>query len=104
LAGADGSISASACAVPELVVGLAQAISTGNQASATALDARLREFVEWVNRFPFPVAIKRAVELRGQKSAPPLTPLAPETAQALAEFSRWFSAWFPQARKVPAHA
>jgi dihydrodipicolinate synthase/N-acetylneuraminate lyase len=86
--GADGAISASACAVPELVVRLAA--NPQNE----LLHARLGEFVEWVNRFPFPVAIKRAVELRGQKSAPPLTPLAPGTAQLLADFSAWFPTWF----------
>ena len=85
--GADGAISASACAVPELVAALAA--NPRNE----LLSARLAEFVEWVNRFPFPVAIKRAVELRGQKSAPALTPLAPGTAQLLAEFSTWFNAW-----------
>jgi 4-hydroxy-tetrahydrodipicolinate synthase len=89
--GADGAISASACAVPELVVGLA------NAPNNDVLRARLGEFVEWVNRFPFPVAIKRAVELRGQKSAPPLTPLAPGTAQLLTEFSTWFTAWLKHA-------
>lgn len=85
--GADGLISPSACAVPELVAALA------SSPHSDALRARLDEFVEWVNRFPFPVAIKRAVELRGQKSAPPLTPLAPATAQLLADFSTWFNAW-----------
>jgi len=99
-AGADGAISASACAIPELVVALARAVSSGDQTSETALNARLLEFVEWVNRFPFPVAIKRAVELRGQKSAPPLTPLAPATGQALTEFSTWFSAWLPTTKKA----
>ena len=91
--GADGIISASACAVPELVVALSRA--PNNEAQR----ARLGEFVEWANRFPFPVAIKRAVELRGQKSSPPLTPLAPGTAQALAEFSAWFTAWLRQEPK-----
>jgi 4-hydroxy-tetrahydrodipicolinate synthase len=103
-AGADGAISASACAVPELVVALVDAVSSGNRTSAAALDARLHEFVEWVNLFPFPVAIKRAVELRGQKSAPPLTPLAPETKQALKEFSAWFADWLPQTGKARANA
>jgi len=94
-AGADGVISAAACAVPELLTGLAQAISSKNQQQADALNVRLLEFVERAGRFPFPVAIKRAVELRSQKSAPPLTPLAPDTSQALAEFSSWFAAWLP---------
>lgn len=95
--GADGVISASACAVPELVVALARSGSSGSEA------ARLLEFVEWVNRFPFPVAIKRAVELRGQKAGPPLVPLAPDNQRALDEFAKWFTAWLPLAKKT-AHA
>jgi len=97
-AGADGVISASACAVPELLVGLARAGAPDD------LSARLMEFVEWVNRFPFPVAIKRAVEMRGQSAGPPLNPLAPETQRALDEFGRWFETWLPLTRKAAAHA
>ncbi len=96
-AGADGLISASASAVPELVVALARDFSSA------PLNAKLLEFVERVNRFPFPVAIKRAVELRGQKAGPPLVPLSPENQRALEEFSRWFTGWMPAAGK-PAHA
>lgn len=103
-AGADGVISASACAIPELVVALAQAVSSGETARAESLNARLLEFVEWVNRLPFPVAIKRAVELRGQKAGPPLIPLAPASAQAMDEFARWFTEWLPVTRKAAAHA
>ena len=99
-AGADGVISGSACAVPELLTALAQAISSKDEKQADALNARLLEFKEWVEKFPFPVAIKRAVELRDQKSAPPLTPLAPETRQALQQFSTWFTAWLPQMKAV----
>lgn len=89
--GADGVISASACAVPELVVALARSNSS------EAPGARLLEFVEWVNRFPFPVAIKRAVELRGQKAGPPLVPLGPENQRTLEEFSKWFVEWMKHA-------
>lgn len=90
-AGADGLISASACALPELLSALAKS------PSSERLNARLGEFVEWVNRFPFPVAIKRAVELRGQKAGPPLVPLAPENQKQLDEFSKWFPAWLAHA-------
>lgn len=100
--GASGVISGAACAVPELLAGLERALSANDQTQADALNARLLEFVQWSERFPFPTAIKRAVELRGQKSAPPLTALAPETAQALVEFSTWFAAWLPQTRKTAA--
>jgi len=93
-AGADGVISTSACALPELVTALAR--GGGDH----ALQARLLEFVERADQFPFPVAVKRAVELRGQKSSPPLTPLAPETAQALVEFSAWFKGCLPEMKKA----
>lgn len=103
-AGADGIISGSACAVPELLAGLARAVSVNDEAQAGMLNARLIEFIEWVERFPFPVVIKRAVELRGQKAGPPLIPLAAESLQELAEFSRWFATWLPLTRKAAAHA
>jgi dihydrodipicolinate synthase/N-acetylneuraminate lyase len=103
-AGANGVISGAACAIPELLTGLAHAISSRDHAQADALNARLIEFVDWADRFPFPTAIKRAVELRGQKSAPPLTPLAPVTIQALKEFSAWFLDWLPQTKKAAANA
>jgi 4-hydroxy-tetrahydrodipicolinate synthase len=96
--GADGIISASACAVPELLAGLARNGSPEN------LNERLMEFVAWVNRFPFPVAIKRAVELRGQKAGSPLNPLSPRNVQVLDEFSKWFEAWLPLTIKAATHA
>jgi 4-hydroxy-tetrahydrodipicolinate synthase len=99
-AGADGVISIAACALPELVTGLGRGISAGDRVLAESLNARLLEFVEWADKFPDPVAVKRAVELRGQKSSPPLTPLAPETAQALVEFSAWFQGWLPEMKKA----
>jgi dihydrodipicolinate synthase/N-acetylneuraminate lyase len=99
--GADGIISASACAVPELLAALAR---RGGNSSPEDLNDRLLEFIEWTNRFPFPVAIKRAVELRGQKAGPPLNPLAPESERALNEFAKWFAAWLPSTIKAAAHA
>lgn len=103
-AGANGVFSGAACAIPELLAALADAVASSDEGKADALNARLIEFIDWAERFPFPTAIKRAVELRGQKSAPPLTPLAPGTRKTLAEFSTWFTAWLPQTRKVPARA
>jgi dihydrodipicolinate synthase/N-acetylneuraminate lyase len=102
--GADGIISAAACAVPELLVALERAVSAGSLEKTNPLSERLAEFVEWVHRFPFPVAIKRAVELRGQKAGPPLVPLSAETLLLLQEFSRWFEGWLPLTRKASAHA
>jgi dihydrodipicolinate synthase/N-acetylneuraminate lyase len=91
-AGANALVSPAAGAVPELVVALAC-----GKASAVPL---LGEFLTWVERFPAPAGIKRAVELRGQKSGGSFIPLAPETARALDEFSAWFKAWLPNMKKV----
>lgn len=92
-AGADGIISGCACAVPELVVAIARAIAAGDNTLGDALDARLIEFATRAAHFPWPVAVRRAVELRGQKSGPPAVPLSPASQQALDEFSDWFRAW-----------
>jgi 4-hydroxy-tetrahydrodipicolinate synthase len=96
-AGADGVISGAACAVPELFVAMAR-----RGEHIDDLNARMLEFVEWTEKFPTPVVVKRAVELRGQRSAPPLTPLAAGTGKALEEFSAWFTGWLPQMKKAAA--
>ncbi len=92
-AGADGVMSGCACAVPELVVGLAKALAAGDMALADTLDARLIDFATRAAQFPWPVAVRRAVELRGQKSGPLAVPLSPGTRAALEEFSAWFREW-----------
>ena len=76
--GADGIVSAAACAVPELIVGH---------------DEQLNEFLNWIERLPAPAGIKHAVALRKQKSGPDLIPLAPATSQLMQEFSAWFVKW-----------
>lgn len=92
-AGADGIISGCACAVPELVVAIARAIAAGDRPLADSLDARLIEFATRAAQFPWPVAVRRAVELRGQKSGPLAVPLSPASSQALEDFSAWFRGW-----------
>jgi dihydrodipicolinate synthase/N-acetylneuraminate lyase len=93
-AGADGVISGCASAVPELVVQLARAIATGDRETADRLDSHLIDFATRVGQFPWPVAIRRAVELRGQKSGPPNVPLSAANYQILEEFSVWFQGWY----------
>lgn len=92
-AGADGIISGCACAIPELVVALARAVRAGDRVLAGDLDARLIDFATRAARFPWPVAVRRAVELRGQKSGPLAVPLSPASQAALEEFSVWFREW-----------
>jgi len=92
-AGADGVVSGVACAVPELLLALDRATQQHAEAEATRLDARLHEFLDRLDRFPTPVAIKAALGVRGLKTGPPPVPLARETQAALDEFKDWFKAW-----------
>jgi 4-hydroxy-tetrahydrodipicolinate synthase len=89
-AGADGVLSGCACAIPEIVVALEKAVTAGDPERAEVMNARLIEFVDWIEKFPTPMGIKRAVELRGQKAGTPGIPLPAETAQAMEAFSIWF--------------
>ena len=90
--GADGVLSGCACAVPELLVRLYRQRGAPD---AEALNARLFEFVDWIEKFPVPVGIKRAVEIRRQKSGTFSAPLAPTPERLLVAFSEWFSQWQP---------
>jgi 4-hydroxy-tetrahydrodipicolinate synthase len=90
-AGADGAISGCASAIPELLMAIGKM-----GANADALNSRLEEFLAWIERFPAPVAIKRAVQLRGQKSGEFAVPFNAERAGELDEFSIWFRGWWPQ--------
>jgi 4-hydroxy-tetrahydrodipicolinate synthase len=85
-AGADGVISGCASAIPELLVAIGK---------SPALNHHLEEFVAWIERFPAPIGIKRAVQLRGQKSGEFAVPLNAGRAAELDEFSKWFTAWWP---------
>jgi 4-hydroxy-tetrahydrodipicolinate synthase len=92
-AGAHGVISGVACAAPELMLGLNRAIQSGDSAKTETLQNRLEEFLGWLNRFPIPVALKAAGEVRGLAPGPLASPLPPESQRQLAEFREWFPAW-----------
>ena len=92
-AGADGIISGCACAIPELVVAINRAIKAGDNTLADDLDSRLIDFATRAGKFPWPVAVRRAVELRGQKSGPLAVPLSAASRKALDEFADWFRVW-----------
>ena len=92
-AGADGLILANACALPEIVSGMARAIASGEEAAAARYYGALMEFDQRIMRFPAPVGVKRAMELRGQKSGSPAVPLGPEKQALMSEFAAWFPDW-----------
>jgi len=93
MAGADGVVSGVACAVPELLLALDQAIQQRAEAEVNRLDARLHEFLARIRQFPAPVGIKAALAERGIKTGPLPVPLAHETQTALDQFREWFRAW-----------
>lgn len=95
-AGADGTVSGVAAAVPELLVAMEQAIRSGDTQRAEHLDARLQEFVGFVNRFPATVAIKQAAAARSWPIAQFATPFDDKTNRELVEFQRWLDDWFPK--------
>jgi dihydrodipicolinate synthase/N-acetylneuraminate lyase len=88
-----------AAAVPELLVGLDRAIVSGAVEARAWLEARLHEFIEWVERFPTPVAIRLAVGFRGLKTGPPALPLSPRRLALGGEFEAWFRGWLPEVLK-----
>ncbi|MDE3197926.1 MAG: dihydrodipicolinate synthase family protein, partial [Acidobacteriota bacterium] len=93
--GVDGIVSGCASAIPELLVALYR-----DPARRDELQSRLDEFIEQIERFPTPIGVKRATELRGQKSGEFATPLSPESETALFEFSAWFGDWWPAVERL----
>ncbi len=98
-AGADGVISGCACAVPELLLAIDRAIQAGTAEAVARLDARLKEFISWIERFPAPLGVREAVRLRGITTGPDAAPLGSNARARLAEFGEWFRAWLPAIQK-----
>jgi dihydrodipicolinate synthase/N-acetylneuraminate lyase len=99
-AGADGVISGPACAVPELLVALDRAVVASDRAKIDLLDCKLREFLDWIERFPVPVGVKTAATARKLKTGPLAVPLSPEKTAMLEEFQRWFKPWLETLKHV----
>jgi 4-hydroxy-tetrahydrodipicolinate synthase len=92
-AGADAVLSDCGAAIPEVAVRLwAERSDSANR--------RMVEFLDWADRFPYPVAIKRALELRKQKGGDFAAPFDAERQKELGQFGEWFRAWWPSAIKA----
>lgn len=104
VAGADGAVSGVACALPELMVGLDQAILSGAVEKKDRLETRLQEFLSWIDGFPAPVGIKEAMAVRGFKSGSMAVPLGEAGERRLAEFREWFESWLPETLKEASSA
>ncbi len=102
--GAHGIVSGVACAAPELLVALEDAIAKNATAMVERLDARLHEFIDWHDKFPTPVAIRAAASERGLKVGPAAAPLSPAAQRLLDEFRAWFRSWLPEVQREAVRA
>ena len=98
--GYDGIVSGVASAVPELVIALSQALDKADDAQVSALESHLRDFIDWIERFPVPVGIAAAAEARGAKIGPPAVPLTADQFDLLEQFKSWLADWLPVIRKL----
>jgi 4-hydroxy-tetrahydrodipicolinate synthase len=94
-AGAVGVVSGVACAAPELLAALDQAIVHGRQERKARLEARLQEFLEAIAPLPVPAGIREALAERGVKTGPHALPFGKACARLLSEFREWFRGWLP---------
>jgi dihydrodipicolinate synthase/N-acetylneuraminate lyase len=95
-AGADGIVSGVAAAVPELLVAMDKAMTAKDAARADELDARLHEFLRWLDQFPATIGVKVAACVRGWKFGHTAVPYDERTLQAKEEFEGWFREWLPK--------
>jgi len=96
LAGADGIVSGVAAALPELLVAMERAIRASDLDRAKRLNARLEEFLVYVNRFPATAVIKQTANARGWRLGDFALPFDDLTRQEFTAFERWLDQWLPE--------
>ncbi len=96
LRGAQGIVSGVASAVPELMVALEDALTCRAEERIRRLEALLKELLDRLDVFPWPVAIKEAVRQRQLKAGALAAPLSQDDERKLEEFGAWFRAWLPE--------
>lgn len=91
LAHADGVVSGVAGALPELICAMERAAVAGQADQVAKLNVLLREAIGWLDKFPVPVALKRAVALRGFAEGNYAVPPG-----SFAAFDAWFGEFLPR--------
>ncbi|HTU48712.1 MAG TPA: dihydrodipicolinate synthase family protein [Bryobacteraceae bacterium] len=94
--GADGIVSGVAAALPELLVAMERAIGASDLDRAQRLNARLEEFLLYVNKFPATAAIKQTANARGWQLGDLVLPLDDHTRHEFTAFQRWLDEWLPE--------
>jgi 4-hydroxy-tetrahydrodipicolinate synthase len=85
------AISAAACAMPELMVQLNDAVTARREDEVSRLNERLQHFLDWADCFPPYALIRAATGLRGIRTGPLSMPLSPEMQKKMEEFRIWFA-------------
>lgn len=98
-AGCAGAISGTASVAPELMVAIDRRARAGQDTAE--LDAHVAAFIERAMSFPFPIAFREALAIRGIDPGPHTSPLGPEGSKRMEEFRAWFREWLQAAS--PAH-
>jgi 4-hydroxy-tetrahydrodipicolinate synthase len=86
--GTAGAISGTASVLPELMIAIDRRSRAGEDTSE--LDRKLAEFQDRAMSFPFPVAFREALKIRGVDPGPHASPLGPEESKKMDEFQGWF--------------
>ena len=63
-----------------------------------SLDGRLSEFLDWIDRFPWPIGIKEAVRQRRMKSGAWAIDLGDGEREEMQRFLAWFEPWLAAVR------
>ncbi len=102
--GANGAISGTASACPELILGVYEASRSGKKEKARALQSLLEEFLTRIRVFPSPWAIKLALQARGIETGSLGWPMGKRLCLKREEFQEWFSGWIAACEPVVASA
>lgn len=94
-----GAISGIASALPELVIGVSQAVRQSKDHHARSLDAMLQAFCDWYEEFPNAIAVREALSHRTRIPVPAAVPLSFERQQRLEEFRTWLGSWLPEMQR-----
>jgi dihydrodipicolinate synthase/N-acetylneuraminate lyase len=94
--GADGIVSGVAAAVPELMVALDRAVVAQDSARIQMLQARLEQFLKYLDHFPATIAIKQGAVARGWKQDHAALPFDDVTLAEMSDYRRWFEQWLPE--------
>lgn len=81
--GASGSMTATACILPEAMVAIYEAWNKGDWSQARELQMALVPLIRACFSIPFPIGFKLAMECRGFPMGPPLQPLSDPEARLL---------------------